>query len=308
MSLSASTEAIDLSVVIASHNAARVIASCLDALERQTMCPRMEVIVADSSSDGTDAIVRSRFTFVRLLHFDELLTLPELRGRGIALASGAVIAILDPFSITADDWARHVVRAHAKTSNLVIGGLVDLHRADEQGWFAWAIYLNEYGLFLPPVRCGPAPIVPGSNVSYKRSLLFNGPYPRYEVFWKTFVNWEAEARGSVLWLEPQIRVALDKPIPFGDYFRTRYLHGRCFAGMRSAGIGWPMRLVRAASAPLLPALLLARWTRGIWPKRRRRGTYLVTLPLQFALFSMWAWGECCGYLRGPGKTCRQLFY
>jgi glycosyltransferase involved in cell wall biosynthesis len=299
---------IELSVVIAAHGAAAVIDECLRALERQQPKRRMEIIVADSSADGTERIIRERHPTVRLLHFSTPLMLAELRGRAIALAAGRVIAILDPYSVAAPDWAHEVLEAHERHPNLVIGGVVDLHRASEQGWLAWSIYLNEYGLFMPPCVAGPVTIVPGSNVSYKRTVLFDGAAPRQATFWKTFINWSAEEGGSLLWLEPRIRVSLNKPIPFRDFLATRYLHGRCFAAMRVADRGWCVRLLRAASTPLLPPLQIMRWTRGFWPKRRRRAIYLLSLPLQLGLFTMWAWGEFWGYIRGDGGTCRRLFY
>lgn len=297
-----------LSVVIASHDAAGVIALCLQALSRQCAAPHAEVIVADSSSDGTDAIVAKEFPAVRLLHFDAPLTVPELRGKGIAASRGRTIAILDPYSIAAEDWAQNTIATHERVPNAVIGGSVDKHPDSHSGLLSWTMYFNEYGMFMPPVASGPVPIVPGSNVSYKRSLLFDGDQPRHTVFWKTFVNLQAEAGGSPLWLEPAVRVALHKPIPFSDYLHTRFFHGRCFAAMRVEGASWHHRALRALSTPLVPFVLCARWSRVIWRKRRERLKFVCTLPLQLTLFGIWSLGELCGYLFGRGGACRRLFY
>jgi hypothetical protein len=297
-----------LSVVIAARNAGPVIGECLAALRAQRESERAEVIVADCSTDGTGELVRDRLPGARLLHFDEVLTVPELRGRGIAAATGEIIAILDPFSIADEDWHSEVLRAHEQRPNLVIGGAVDLHPALQGSLLAWAAYINEYGMFMPPVAPGEVDIVPGSNVSYKRQALFDGPRPRYPVFWKTFANWEAEAGGSRPWLTPRVVVKLRKPVPFLDFLRTRYDHGRCFAGMRVAEAARGEKLRRALTAPLLPGVLQWRWSRVYWAKRRRRRPFLLTLPLQIALFSVWAWGELRGYLGGPGRCCARLFY
>jgi glycosyltransferase involved in cell wall biosynthesis len=297
-----------LSVVIATHDAAQVIATCLDALSSQDHGPPLEIIVADSSSDETDRIVRERFPHVQVHHTDDALAIAQLRALGIARATGAIVAILDPYSVAAPDWARRVLAAHAQQPAPIIGGAVGLHEPDTRTLLDWTLYFNEYGLFMPPASPGPVTIVPGSNVSYKRAVLFDGDRPRYGVFWKTFVNRESELQGKALWLDPSIRVDLNKPIPFLDFLRTRYLHGRCFAGMRIAGQPWTARAARAATTPLLPFLQLARWTRGFWPKRTERARYALTVPLQLLLFAAWAWGELWGYLLGVGDTCRRLHY
>jgi len=299
-------DTVSLSVVIASHNAETVIGTCLAALDLQRLEHHAEIIVADSSTDATPEIISQRFPWVRLLHFDDPMSLPHLRGRGIAASRGDIIAILDPFSVAAPDWAKRVLAAHAKDPNLAIGGAVGLHRPESKSLAAWTIYFTEYALFMPPIRRGATWIVPGSNVSYKRNALFDGTAPRYPVFWKTFVNWDIERAGSPLWLADDVLVELNKPISFVSFLNTRYHHGRCFAGMR--GDNPQMRMVRAVSTAAVPLLLAWRWTSGFWPKRRHRLRFLLTLPGQLALFTVWAWGEAWGYVRGPGRCCEQLFY
>ncbi len=297
-----------LSIVIAAHDAVATVDACLAALEPQCRGADIEVIVADSSTDGTDAHVARQAPWARLLHFAEPLTVPALRGRGIAAAAGAIIAVLDPYSVVAADWVDRVLGAHARQPHLVIGGSVGLHRQESASMADWILYLNEYGLFMPPTVKGETWIVPGSNVSYKRVALFDGATPRYPVFWKTFANWSIEGGGSPLWLEPEIRVELNKPVPLLDYFRTRYDHGRCFAGLRVQGASAGVKLLRALSTPLVPFVLLWRWTRGFWPKKRHRGRYVLTVPAQLALFTIWAIGEARGYVGGSGASCSRLFY
>jgi glycosyltransferase involved in cell wall biosynthesis len=295
---------VPLSVVIASHNAAGVIGTCLQALESQRATTPLEVIVADSSTDETPSIVERHFPFVRLLRSQTPLSVAALRGKGIAEARGDVIAILDPYSVAARDWAMQVVTAHTTHGNHVIGGSVDLYRSDSASYVTWATYLNEYALFMSPVTRGATWILPGSNLSYKRMALFDGDAPRYPVFWKTFVNWQHEAGGSPLWLEPAMRVELNKPIAFGSFLRTRFDHGRCFAGMRVEGSPLWHRMARAGTTVFLPPLQLWRWTSGFWPKGRHRSRFVATLPLQGLLFVMWSVGEGWGYLCGTGRACQ----
>ncbi len=297
-----------LSIVIAAHNAEQVIVACLSALTQQIDPQQDEIIVVDSSSDGTPGIVTASFPTGRLIHFDEPLTIPQLRGRGIAASNGEIIAILDPYSIVSAGWAQEVVKAHRERPNVVIGGTVDLYHEDRRGFFDWALYINEYGMFMSPVPEGEMEILPGSNISYKRHVLFDGSTPRFSEFWKTFINKDTESAGSALWLAPAIHVGLWKPIPFLDFLSSRYDHGRCFAGMRNPQASVVERFYRAVTAPILPFVFLYRWGRRYWSRQRRRKEFLLTLPLQFLLFGNWAWGEFVGYCFGPGRSCQKLFY
>lgn len=297
-----------LSVVIAAHNPGPVIAMCLSALEKQQQGDFAEIIVVLSSTDGTNAVIRDGFPGVRLLHFDEPLSVPQLRGKGIGMATGEIIAILDPYSIVNDCWISEVLRMHDERPNLAIGGVVDLYDADMQDLLAWAIYINEYGMFMSPVLTGVSEILPGSNIAYKREALFNGNSSPKEEFWKTFANQDIESAGSELWLTNRVVVSLLKPVPFNDFLRTRFLHGRCFAGMRVNNAPLRERLIRALTTPLLPGVFLWRWGRDYWPKGRYRSKFLLTLPLQLLLFGNWAVGEFFGYCFGPGQSCRKLYY
>lgn len=296
-----------VSVVIACHNAAGVIGKCLERLCQPGM-ENLQIIVADCSSDGTSVLVRDRFPQVQLLHWPEPLSLPELRGRGIAEAGGRIIALIDPYSLVAPDWLEQLRIAHTSHGSVVIGGAVDLYQEESQGILAWAQYLNEYGMFMSPVIEGEIEILPGSNISYKREALFLGEQPRYQDFWKTFVNTRVEEAGGRLWQSPGIKVGLLKPIGFWRFFFSRFSHGRCYAGMRCANSPNAERVARMLSAPLLPFLLQYRWGRRYWVKRRYRGKFLATLPIQLLLFSWWSLGEFVGYMAGPRNSCSKLHF
>ena len=231
-----------------------------------------------------------------------------MRAEGISHASGDIIAILDPYSLVTDNWLREVIVAHAERDNLIIGGAVNPYFSGSSSLLAWATYINEYGMFMSPIKEGETSILPGSNISYKRECLFNGDIPRYNDFWKTFINWNAEKSNSALWLNPSIVVTLHKPIPFREFFRSRFDHGRCFGGMRIQHSSLLIRIVRITTAPGIPFVLLWRWSTVFWKKGRYRTIFIKTLPIQFALFGYWALGELVGYFAGSGSSCSRLYY
>ena len=299
---------LEVSVVIATHNAAAVICECLSALCSQEGAGRAEIIVADGSMDGTAEMVRLRFPAVRVLHFAEGRTIPELRGAGIAAARGRIVALLDPFCIVGERWLPELLALHARRPEPVIGGTVELRASRAGGTAQWAAFFSEYIAFMPPVREGPAPDLAGGNIAYKRGALGDPAELAREGFWKPFVNARLKAEGQVLWIAPSLPVGLRKPVPFREFFRSRYHHGRCFGAMRAARATRVETCWRALTAPALPALALWRGARAMWSKGGRRLEFLMSLPLLLLLHGSWAWGELWGYLRGPGRSRGQLFY
>ena len=296
------------SVVIASHNAGAVVADCLAALMAQVDSEAAEVIVADSSSDGTADLVRDRFPDVHLLHFSKPLTIPQLRGAGIAKARGEIVAILDPYCLVSDGWLTRLRSIHEERAELVIGGAVELDGAGQQSLVTWATFLSEYDAFVPPLGAGPASELTGNNLAYKRQALGDVEALERAGFWKTFLNKGLQANGHQLWADPSLLVRLRKTIPFGEFLRSRYHHGRCFGAMRLAEDRRLERWLRAFSVPLLPALGLFRQARRFWPKRRHRTKFAMALPLLLLFHLSWAWGELWGYLRGPGRSCSRMLY
>ncbi len=298
---------ITASVVVAGNGDEAPWRRCLEALTAQ-IGPQAEVIVAVGAAPLAAKLVERDFPQIRVISRTDRQPLQTLRAAALAEARGRVIALLDCFSIVEPAWLATMLAAHERMERPAIGGAVDLADADQAGLARWALYINEYGMFMPPFEEGETPLLPGCNLSYKRHALFDGDRPRNPEFWKTFVNEDLRDSSTGLWVEPAAVVRLDKPIAFTDYWLTRFDHGRCYGGMRGSGMpGWE-RLARAAATPVLPFILLARWARRYWSRGRRRSKLLLTLPLQLLLFGSWAVGEGAGYFFGSGGACRKLFY
>jgi hypothetical protein len=114
--------------------------------------------------------------------------------------------------------------------------------------------------------------------------------------------------GETLLIEPRMIVGLDKSIEFSEYLLRRFDHGRCYGAMSSAKLSLIARGLRVVAAPLLPFVLLVRWSQRFWERGRYRGKLIATLPLQFLMFGWWIAGETVGRVFGAGKSCSRLYY
>jgi GT2 family glycosyltransferase len=103
-------------VIIVNYNAGKMLARCLEALDKQTFRDFHTIVVDNASSDGSAEGIESRYPRVTLIKAGANLGFAAGNNLGIQ-HSGAVqwIALLNPDAYAASDWLENFVAATAKT-------------------------------------------------------------------------------------------------------------------------------------------------------------------------------------------------
>lgn len=101
------------SVIVCTRNGASRIASCLAALEKQTLPAHEIIVVDDGSTDGTTFLVASRFPRVKLLTL-EPGGLSAARNAGAEAATGEILAFTDDDCEADEGWLAGLAGAFAK--------------------------------------------------------------------------------------------------------------------------------------------------------------------------------------------------
>jgi glycosyltransferase involved in cell wall biosynthesis len=291
----------EISVVMTTHNVASSVKSCLESLRRQSLREAAEIIVADSSTDGTDEMIRDQFPEVRLLHTERPAGLPELMRDALKSARGRIVAVTDPWCTFPEDWLEKVRRAH-NSEFAVIGGAVENGCTDRI--IDWACYFADYGAFMLPAEKKETPVLPGNHVSYKREAVVAALDAMQDGFRKTLFHWDLARRGVRFLFNPELVARWARRNSFGDFARRYFHNGRAFAAVRSKRISSLERAARALTAPALPVLLLIQRLRAVLGKRRHLARVLATVPLVAVFVIAWSAGEFLGYLAGPEKAPR----
>lgn len=226
------------------------------------------------------------------------LTVPQRRLRGVEAAEAPVVALLEDTSIPAPGWMDAVRAAFADARVVAASGPVSVDPA--LGARAQALACTEYGRSFPRRLARPA----GNNLAYRRAALLEALAGGEHGLMESEAH-EALARGGGrIALCPQMAVVYAAPDPRGIRIRTRFHHGRLYAGERSRRWRWTSRAAWAAGSALLPALLAGRSLAAmasavrpaLWP------------PVAFWICAMetaWAAGEAAGYLAGGGSSLRR---
>lgn len=279
------------------------LSGCLEALSGQVDPPSMEVIVPYHDRVGNIDEVRQRFPDVKYIHVDDLQSLraeagsrehhDELRARGLAVASGEIIGLLEDHARPDVHWCARVVEAH-RQDIAAAGGAIE-NGIDRP--LNWAVYFCDFGKYQNPVPAGPSWFASDANVAYKRAALESISGVWKKIFHETMVNTALLEKGEKLVLSPDIIVYQHRSnLNLGDALKERFIWGRSYAGTRCSLIGGTKRVLYALLSPVLPFILMYRMTVNVVKKGRCVGPFLKAVPLTAMLTVSWSLGELAGYL------------
>ncbi|HET6566718.1 MAG TPA: hypothetical protein VFG50_02065 [Rhodothermales bacterium] len=289
-----------LSVVVASTHASGHVERCLDVLRSQVQGRRVEIILAGAFTPDQE----SKFDDICFIPFPEATPGPVLWGAGIARARGEQIAVTDTLTLFDAGWVDAALCA-CTPERPIAGGAVE--PLPVQSLVNWAAYFCDYGQFMRPLQGGTSRELPGTNVTFKRTLLEHASAYTQPSFWKTYWCRALAADGVPLTSVPSMVAFHAKEYRLGSLLLRRYRHGRCFGGMRNEQLSVGRRVAYLAGSPLLPVLFLLRMTRTFLPKRRFRRQFFASLPFSVLALASWSIGEAFGYLAGPGDSCQFVY-
>lgn len=290
-------------VVIPSFNSSATIRDTLNSLSVQDCDEPYEVIVVDSSADGTDRIISDEFPSVGLIHRSERTDPGTARNLGVAQARGEIIACLDADCIASADWLARML-ASQREGHPVVGGAVE--NGNPHSSVAWAGYMGEFREFLPIGQPRAVKHAPTCNISYRRSIFtefggFSRLYPQEDLLY----HWRLSRHGVAIWFDPRVTVRHIHRSEWGNYLAHQRRIGHITARVLQLTGGEGAFLARSpllalAAAPVLP---LVKWRRTLRVFRRNAPEILrrhrwATLLLLGGLYA-WSAGFVAGAWQPP---------
>ena len=292
-----------ISVVVASYNSRATIGRCLESLRGQEDAPPFEVIVVDSSSDGTDQLVAGDFPEVHLHRLLGRRFPGQARNAGVALARGRTVAFTDADCEPAPTWLARIATAHDAGHELVGGAVANANR---RSYIGAAYALSAFSRWLPGTPAGPGRDLAGGCLSVGRAVFDEcGGFPDDRYSSDTAFVWRAARLGYTPVFDPALTVSHVGVDRLAIFVSRRLAQGRAFARMRAEEDGFSLRHAAAFAllAPLLPALLFTRVARRVLATRSHRRDFLRVAPLVLVGCVLWAAGESAGY---AGHVARHL--
>ena len=194
-----------MSVIIPSYNSGKRILNCLEAVKRQSIDGEFEVIVADSSDDGTGDML-AQLEGIKLIRSVQRLFPGTARNRGAAEAAGVVLCFTDADCIPAADWIANIWKARPDENRTVVGGPITNGTPDSA--VGTAEYFCELSGFLPMHVARTVRFLPSANFAVGAGTLKEvGGFRDYEKGSDVTFGEECRRAGILLAFDPSIRVA-----------------------------------------------------------------------------------------------------
>jgi len=265
-------------VVIPTYGRKEMLRRCLQAATRQDYADYEVIVVDDASPDDTGDMVATEFPMVRYIRQPENRGPAAARNRGIALATGEVVAFTDDDCLVPPDYVRRLVEGYARYPQVAgVGGYLEAPEAlmRTNVWAQYESYVTHriYG-------AGPEPYVGGfecpaggtNSMSYRREALqaIGGfdeafPWPGGE---DADLKWRVVERGGRLLYIP-LKVLHMQPYTWAQCWRQYRTHGRGAVYFERKHYG---REPSAGRQLLRLAARLARWAPNLWRWGPRLGT------------------------------------
>jgi hypothetical protein len=294
----------ELSVILTVVEGGDAVARFLDAMLAQDQAPSLEILVPYDASIGEIGGLRPKYPTVRFVDMGAVGTdrpvasaagqhelYDRRRSAGLALASGALLAILEDRAPPRRTWARDMGRLHAELPHAVIGGAIESASTDSLNWAFYACDFSRYAL---PFESGPRDWVSDVNVCYKRRALEQTRDLWRDRFSEPRVHWALQESGDTLYLSSD--VVVDHQTRYPSLLRVlpeRFHWGRLFGYQRARHVGAAQRIKYTLLGPLLPPLLLLRHGRT-HRQKGNFGRFLRAAPIMLLLLAAWTAGEVWG--------------
>jgi GT2 family glycosyltransferase len=283
-------------VVVASFRPGPLIQFCLRSLLAQEGVPPPEIIVVDSSGDGTAAQLRASFPTITVIELQRQTPQAAARNIGVACSQAQFIAFTDQDCIVPPDWLLRFVAWHGRGNYDAVGGAIG--NGTPESAVGTASYLIEFNEFLPTGTPGFAEMIPHCNICFRREVFTTvGPFlevpPGAE---DLLYNFFVRQSGGRLLCDPNIVVTHINRTDFSSFLQHQWVLGFGSAMARRLATLKGQSFVRypilSYSLPLVR--LVRTFSRLLRHNRPALRQYLQLLPLLIPGYCRWTSGFLAG--------------
>ncbi len=273
----------------------------IDAVRIQTAAGSIELVVVDCAAEGASPLRVPAEVPTTVIALPGCTSLSLARAEAVRRAQTGLVAFLEDHCYPSPGWAEALLDAHRRPWAAVGYAFAN---ANPESYVARACQMSDYGLWTHPARGGPARLLPGNNVSYRRDLLLSLGDELDRLLIVDFNLQDTLRRqGHELAIEPRALVYHENFNAVADLGRASYAYCRLMAINRARHGEWgaARRFGYAATVPFaVPLLKLGRLAYSLRGRPSLVPVAASALPVVLAVGAWSAVGEARGYLERTG--------
>jgi GT2 family glycosyltransferase len=165
-----------VSVIVPAYRGLATIGACLESVCNATAGQSVEIIVVESSGDGTAELVRRRFPAVRVIESASRLSSGAARNEGFRHAGGRLWLCVDQDCVVPRNWMARFVDMLGREGVGAAGGSIGV--ANPGNLSGWCVYFLEFFTHFPargPVRSDNFLI--GANSGWRSDAIGREVFP-----------------------------------------------------------------------------------------------------------------------------------
>jgi len=224
------------SVVVCAYKSRQTITRCLEALSSQETSLAYEVIVVESSGDGTGDLIRERFPRVRLIESPHRLFLGAAKNVGAEAASAELVLFIDSDCVAEAAWLDKICKALTLRKCAAVGGAI--LNGNPETPVSVAAYISEFSHLFPVGRSRRIDYLPGGNAGYRADVFraYGGFEFTEPLYVDLMLGKRLSASGEKLLFEPDIRVMHWHRDSLKEHVSHQIKRGRAAALARRRGL------------------------------------------------------------------------
>lgn len=219
-----------ISVVVPSYNSSETIVQCLRSLCEQDFAGEFEVLVVDSSVDGTEKKIARLFPQVRLIHLDEKTIPGKARNIGAQQAEGDILAFTDSDCVVDRRWLARI-RENVQQNRSIVGGSVSNARPESA--ISRAEFYIEFREFSQHSPARQIRFLPSCNFAIKKNVFVDaGGFPDVRASEDTLFAHRLAGLGHAIYFDPAVHIRHLNRNRLKPYLRNQFLLGKYAAQVR----------------------------------------------------------------------------
>lgn len=286
----------ECAVVVASFRPGPLIDRCLTALLAQQGIARTEIVVVDSSGDGTAERLQRDFPAITVLALPRQTHQALARNIGIAHTRAPFIALTDQDCLVPPDWLARLLAWHRQGDYAAVGGAIG--NGTPESPIGTAMYLSEFNEYLPGGEARVVAMIPHCNICFRREVFYTvGPFVPVPPGAEDLVyNFLLTQQGYRLLYDPRIVVTHLNRTTFSAFLQHQRLLGFGSAiGRRTVPLSGQLFVRHPRLAYTLPLVRLGRTAVRLLARHRSAFVrYLLLLPILLPGYIVWTAGFLAG--------------